>query len=88
MSASAGGIFGNTILEAFKAAMANAIAFSAVLGRAGPLEAWFLVFVGTVGYELNRTLITRWAWDGPGTMHVFLYGGVLGLVSSIMLRCR
>lgn len=88
LTTSSGGILGANYLEAFKAAIANIVAFSAVIGRAGLLEAWFIVFVGTVGYELNRVLITMWAVDGPGTAHVFIYGAFLGMVSSILLRCR
>ena len=37
LSQSAGGNFGNSILEAFKASMSNIVAFSMVLGRAGLL---------------------------------------------------
>lgn len=83
-----GGAFGNYIIEAFKAALANVVAFSAILGRAGPLEAWFIVLVGTVGYELNRILITRFAFDGPGSSHIFIYGAFMGLVCSIFVKCR
>lgn len=68
--------------------MANVVAFSCILGRAGPLEAWFIVFVGTVGYELNRNLLTKYGFDGPGSFHIFIYGGFLGLVASILLKIR
>ena len=46
------------------------------------------MFVGTVGYELNRNLQTLYGFDGPGTFHIFIYGGFLGLVTSIFLKCR
>ena len=88
LSQSSGGTAGNTFLEAFKASIANIVAFSMVIGRAGLLEIWLLVLFGTVGFELNRTLITRFGFDGPGTMHIFLYGAFVGLIASLLLRCR
>ena len=43
-----------TITGGFRCALSNLIAFSAIIGRAGPLEALFVVIFGTIGYELNR----------------------------------
>ena len=42
--------FGATLTQAIKCALANCIAFSAVLGRAGPLEAFFVSLFGTIGF--------------------------------------
>ena len=42
--------FGATMTEAIKCALANCVAFSIVLGRAGPFEAFFLALFGTIGY--------------------------------------
>lgn len=46
--------FQATITGGFRCALANLIAFSAIIGRAGPLESLFVVIFGTIGYELNR----------------------------------
>lgn len=35
---------------ALRAALANCVAFSFILGKAGPLEAFFLSFLGTFGF--------------------------------------
>lgn len=42
--------FSSTITGGFRCALAMLIAFSSVLGRAGPLEAWFITFFGVFGY--------------------------------------
>lgn len=49
---------GATITMALKAALANCVAFSFILGKAGPLEAFFVSWIGTFGFELNRNVIT------------------------------
>lgn len=42
--------FGSCLTQALKCALANCIGFSAILGRAGPLEAFFVALFGTIGY--------------------------------------
>lgn len=39
-----------SLTAGFKCALSNLIAFSSILGRAGPLEALFVVIIGTIGY--------------------------------------
>jgi hypothetical protein len=46
-----------SITGGFRCGLANLVAFSAIIGRAGPLEALFVVIFGTIGYELNRQII-------------------------------
>lgn len=46
-----------TLTGGFRCALANVVAFSAIMGRAGPLEALFVVIFGTIGYELNRQIL-------------------------------
>ena len=48
---------GSCLTQALKCALANCIGFSAILGRAGPLEAFFIALFGTIGYELNRAIV-------------------------------
>lgn len=79
---------GACLTEALKCALANCIGFSAILGRAGPLEAFFIAAFGTVGYELNRNLVDRLHWDYGGTYTVFTYGGFMSLAVGLLLRCK
>lgn len=45
-----GGFYYNSIEGAFRCALAVVSAFSFIIGRAGPLEAWFVTIIGTIGY--------------------------------------
>lgn len=84
------GFYFNSIEGAFRCALSIVAAFSFILGRAGPLEAWFMTIIGTIGYELNRQVCIRstGANDNTGTMYIFLFGGAMGLATSLILRCR
>jgi hypothetical protein len=42
--------YGITAIQAFKCALANGIAFAAISGRAGPLEAMVISLGGTIAY--------------------------------------
>ena len=42
--------YGATLTMALKASLANCVAFSSILGKAGPLEAWFVSAFGTFGF--------------------------------------
>jgi ammonia channel protein AmtB len=77
--------YGNTAIQAFKCSLANSIAFAAISGRAGPLEAFFISLVGTIAYELNRQLVSRYSFDFGGTMTIFCFGGFLGSTISLFL---
>lgn len=79
----------NTAIQAFKCALANSIAFAAIAGRAGLLEALLISLLGTFLYELNRQLISRYSFDFGGTMTVFCFGGFFGSMMSIILyHCK
>jgi hypothetical protein len=71
-----------------KCALANCIAFSGILGRAGPLQAFFIAAFGTVGYELNRQVVNFIHWDYGGTYTIFTYGGFMSLIIGLFLRCK
>lgn len=64
------------------------IVFAAIGGRAGYLEAFLIATIGTVGYEFNDQLISRFAFDVGGSMTVFLYGGAMGTVLSLLLSLK
>ena len=67
-----------TLTGGFRCALSNVIAFSAIMGRAGPLESVFVVIFGTIGYELNRQIIHNYNLD-LGTNAIFVFGGFMGL---------
>lgn len=66
-----------------------AIAFSAILGRAGALECLFVCIFGTIGYELNRQLIQeRIGADSFETFIIFTYGGFMALALGLFAYLR
>lgn len=77
--------YGATLVQAIKCALANCIAFSSILGRAGPLEAFFVALFGTIGFELNRNLVDLIHFDFGDCYEVFIYGGFMGLVIGALL---
>lgn len=77
--------FGNTACGAFKLALTICIAFSAVIGRAGPLEILIFVFVGGFLYELNRQVISTEMYDIGGSNTIFMFGGIFGTVVALIL---
>ena len=64
------------------------IAFSSILGRAGPLEAWVICFLGSLGYELNREIIENFSFDVGGSFSIFLFGSFMGLTVGVMRTFR
>lgn len=77
-----------TLTGAFRCALSNVIAFSAIMGRAGPLESVFVVIFGTIGYELNRQIIRNYNLDSGGSNAVFVFGGFMGLVLGFFKYLR
>lgn len=77
-----------TLTGGFRCALSNLIAFSAIMGRAGPLEALFVVIFGTIGYELNRQIIENYNNDAGGTSSIFVFGGFMGLVIGLLRYLR
>lgn len=82
---SASKTLGATATGAFKCALALTIAFSAIVGRSGPLEILFLVLFGGFFYELNRQIVSVEAYDFGGSMTIFMFGGIMGTVIALML---
>lgn len=62
------------------------VAFSAVLGRAGLLEISIMIPIGTIVYELNSQLMSRYAYDPGSSMRVFVFGGFFGFILSWAMR--
>lgn len=79
--------YGATLTGAIQAALANVVAYSAILGKAGPLEAWFVALFGTFGFVLNKKLIYFLGLDYGGSFSIFTFGGFMGLFMGIMLNC-
>lgn len=77
--------FGNTATGAFKMALTLTIAFSAVVGRAGPLEILLFVLFGGGLYELNRQVISTEMYDIGGSNTIFMFGGIMGTIVAILL---
>lgn len=47
---STGANYSNTITTALKCSLSLVVAFSSILGRAGPLQCFIVALIGTVGY--------------------------------------
>ena len=76
-------------MGAFKCALSLSIAFAAIGGRGGPLEALIIVVFGTVTYELNRQILSLFSVNQGGSATIFEFGGFLGATISVILYfCR
>lgn len=73
------------MIGGLKCSLANMIAFAAISGRAGPLEAAFMSVIGTFLYEINRQLVSRYSLDFGGSMTIFCFGGFYGSIVSLIL---
>ena len=80
--------YGATLTQALKCALANCVAFSAVLGRTGPLGAFILTVFGTFAFELNRNVIEVLHYDLGDTYEIFVFGGFMGLAASLVLSIK
>jgi hypothetical protein len=81
--------YGNSITNAIKCALSVAVAFSAVLGRAGHLECLLVSAFGVVGFELNRQIIQQnQGTDTFGTFYIFTFGGFMGLGLGLLSLIR
>lgn len=49
-NASSDKLYGNSISNAFKCALAIVVAFSSILGRGGPLECYIVTAIGAIGF--------------------------------------
>lgn len=63
------------------------IAFGAVLGRVGPLEALIMCIVHEVGYTLNNLLVLEviGAFDVGASMTMHAFGAYSGIAMSLIL---
>lgn len=75
-----------TLSEAIACAICMFVALFPNLGKVGPLETLIMCFVGIFGYALNESAFWRLFINDNGYgMRIFLFGSVLGLVSSRIL---
>lgn len=79
---------GATLTQAIRCALANCVAFSSILGRAGPLEAFFVALFGTIGFELLRDLVILLGLDYGEAYIIFVYGGFMGLFMGLFRSFR
>jgi hypothetical protein len=78
-----------SLLDAVGAALAMYAGYTAVIGRIGLGEIFFLTWIGTFVYEVNSQVLWRlFIPDNGYPSRAFAYGGMLGLVSSIVLSKR
>ena len=84
----AGANYGNTVTTAIKCALSILVAFSSILGRAGPLECLIATLLGSMGFELNRQIISNLGQDSFGTFSIFTFGGFMGLALGVILYLK
>lgn len=78
-----------SFLDAVGAALAMYAGYTGVIGRIGIGEIFFLTWIGTFIYELNSQILWRlFIPDNGYPSRAFAYGGVLGIVSSLILSKR
>ena len=75
-----------SFIDAIGASLGMYAAYTAVVGRIGFAEVFFLTWIGPFFYELNSQLLWRFVWTDTGyPLRAFGFGGTLGLVSSLIL---
>lgn len=79
---------GQSLTDALKCSISNMIGFSAILGRAGPLEAFLISLFGTIGYTLCRHIVFYLHFDYGDCFTVFVFGGFMSLIIGIFLRVK
>lgn len=62
------------------------VGWTSLLGRAGPMEAFVMTILGVIFYEINRQTMTRFAIDLGGSMTIFVFGGTMGFITSLVMR--
>ncbi len=81
--------YGNSITNSIKCALSVAVAFSAILGRAGHLECLLVSAFGTIGFELNRQIVQQnQGTDTFGSFYIFTFGGFMGLGIGLLSFIR
>lgn len=75
-----------SFLDAVAAAIAMYVGYSAVIGRIGLGEIFFLTWIGPFFYECNSQLLWRFFWTDTGyPSRAFAFGSALALISSLIL---
>lgn len=73
-------------MDAIACALANIVAFGSLVGRIKFVETFFLSLIGAFLYEVNAQLFWRFSISDTGFgMRIFIFGGFMGLISSIIL---
>ena len=76
----------HSFVDAIACAIANIVAFGSLVGRVKILESFVLSLFGTFLYEVNAQLFWRFGISDTGFgMRIFIFGGFLGLISSLLL---
>jgi hypothetical protein len=78
-----------SFVDAIACAICNIVAFSSLVGRIRTLEIFILTLIGTFLYLVNEQLIWRYLISDTGYgMRIFIYGGMMGFISSLILWKR
>lgn len=78
-----------SFLDAVGASLAMYAGYTAVIGRIGLTEIFFLTWIGTFIYEINSQILWRlYIPDNGYPSRAFAYGGMLGLIASLVLNKR
>lgn len=78
-----------SLLDAVGCAISLYAGYTAVIGRIGLSEIFFLTWIGTFLYELNELILWRlFILDNGYSVRAFAFGGALGLISSLILGKR
>lgn len=75
-----------SVVDAIACAISITIALTSVIGRVQALEVFFLTLFGSFLYEVNNQLMWNLYISDIGYgMRIFLFGGMMGLFSSLVL---
>lgn len=78
-----------SFLDAVGASLAIYAGYTAVIGRIGLGEVFFLSWFGTFFYEINSQLLWKmFIPDNGYPSRAFAYGGTLGMISSLLIGKR
>jgi hypothetical protein len=78
-----------SFIDAVGAALAIYAAYTAIIGRIGLTEIFFLSWIGTFLYEINSQILWRlFIPDNGYPSRAFAYGATLGIVASIIASKR
>ncbi len=76
----------SSFIDAVGCAIALYGGYTAVIGRIGLTEIFFLTWIGTFIYEIcNQIFIRLYIVDNGFGMRAYAFGGMLGLVSTLIL---